>query len=204
MAVTDGPQIALSQIHVEAGGSATAQASLNDADIRDLIGKGAGVQMAMSEWYGASAYAFQYPTTVPVYSQAINQYGSGSGFGSSYNTSGWGCSASTPNGFTVQEHWQFSDILLPAGTYTLDYNISYAGNTGCYAVIGTDGPYSGFSNNNSTRQPDAQAQTAMASGNSSVTFTSTEAGYFGLLFQCFAVSNNPQTGTLSVSSLLIE
>ena len=55
MAVTNGPQIAISQINVEAGGGATAQASLNDAAIRGLIGKGAGVQMAMSEWYGASA-----------------------------------------------------------------------------------------------------------------------------------------------------
>ena len=57
MAVTNGPQIALSQIHVEAGGVATAQASLNDTDIRGLIGKGSGVQMAMSEWYGARAPA---------------------------------------------------------------------------------------------------------------------------------------------------
>lgn len=80
MAVTSGPQIALSQIHVEAGGSATAQASLNDADIRALIGKGSGVQMAMSEWYGASrilvsgsaffnsnSYAYAYACRHPSY-----------------------------------------------------------------------------------------------------------------------------------------
>ena len=47
--------ISLNQIHIEAGGSSGTQASLNDADIRALIGKGSGVQMSFSEWYGASA-----------------------------------------------------------------------------------------------------------------------------------------------------
>jgi hypothetical protein len=52
MAVTNGPQIAISQIHAEVGGSG--QASLNDADIRNMINKGSGAQMAMSMWYGAT------------------------------------------------------------------------------------------------------------------------------------------------------
>ena len=60
MAVTNGPQIAISQIHAEVGG--TGQASLNDADIRGLINKASGAQMAMSEWYGASA-AIQFVTS---------------------------------------------------------------------------------------------------------------------------------------------
>ena len=47
--------ISLNQIHIEAGGSSGTQASINDADIRALIGKGSGVQMSFSEWYGASA-----------------------------------------------------------------------------------------------------------------------------------------------------
>lgn len=55
MAITNGPQIAISQIHAEVGG--TGQASLNDSDIRGLINKASGAQMAMSEWYGASAAA---------------------------------------------------------------------------------------------------------------------------------------------------
>lgn len=46
--------ISLNQIHVEAGGTSGTTASINDADIRALIGKASGVQMSFSEWYGAS------------------------------------------------------------------------------------------------------------------------------------------------------
>lgn len=48
-------EITLNDIHVEAGGSSGTQASLNDTDIRALIGKSSGAQMAFNEWYGASA-----------------------------------------------------------------------------------------------------------------------------------------------------
>ena len=47
--------ISLNQIHVEAGGSSGTQASINDSDIRALIGKASGAQMSFSEWYGASS-----------------------------------------------------------------------------------------------------------------------------------------------------
>jgi len=47
--------ISLNQIHVEAGGTSGTTASLNDSDIRALIGKGSGASMSFSEWYGASA-----------------------------------------------------------------------------------------------------------------------------------------------------
>lgn len=47
--------ISLNDIHVEAGGSSETTASINDADIRALIGKGSEVTMSFSEWYGASA-----------------------------------------------------------------------------------------------------------------------------------------------------
>ena len=48
-------QISLNEMHVEAGGGSGAQSSINDADIRSLIGKGSAVQMSFSEWHGASA-----------------------------------------------------------------------------------------------------------------------------------------------------
>ena len=48
-------QISLNEMHVEAGGSSGSQCGINDADIRGLINKSSGVQMAMSEWHGASA-----------------------------------------------------------------------------------------------------------------------------------------------------
>ena len=55
MPVPSSGAISLNQFHVEAGGSSGTQCSINDADIRALIGKGSGVQMSFSEWYGASA-----------------------------------------------------------------------------------------------------------------------------------------------------
>jgi len=55
MALQTSGQISLNDIHVEAGGSSGTQASLNDSDIRGLIDKGSGAQMAFNEWYGATA-----------------------------------------------------------------------------------------------------------------------------------------------------
>lgn len=55
MALPTSGALSLNAIHIEAGGASGTQASLNDADIRNLIGKGSGVQMSFSEWYGASA-----------------------------------------------------------------------------------------------------------------------------------------------------
>jgi len=51
---TSGP-ISLNEIHIEAGGTSGTTASINDADIRALIGKASGATMSFSEWYGASA-----------------------------------------------------------------------------------------------------------------------------------------------------
>lgn len=54
MALQTSGYITLNQIHQEAGGSSGSLCSMNDSDIRALIGKGSGVQSSMSEWYGAS------------------------------------------------------------------------------------------------------------------------------------------------------
>lgn len=59
MALQTSGAISLNDIHVEAGGSSGSQASINDADIRGLIGKNSGSQMSFNEWYGASAGIFQ-------------------------------------------------------------------------------------------------------------------------------------------------
>lgn len=58
MALQTSGAISLNDIHVEAGGSSGTQASINDADIRGLIGKSSGAQMSFNEWYGASAGIF--------------------------------------------------------------------------------------------------------------------------------------------------
>ena len=49
--------ISLNQIHVEAGGSNNSLCSINDADIRAMIGKGNNAQNAFSEYRGVSAAA---------------------------------------------------------------------------------------------------------------------------------------------------
>jgi hypothetical protein len=53
MAVTSSGQITIQDIMTELGVSG--ESALNDADFRALIAKDAAVQMAISEWYGASA-----------------------------------------------------------------------------------------------------------------------------------------------------
>ena len=50
--------ISLNQMHTEVGGSSGSTVSINDADIRGLIGKASGATMSFSEWYGASSAAF--------------------------------------------------------------------------------------------------------------------------------------------------
>lgn len=55
MALPSSGQITLNEMHVEVGGASGAESALNDADIRGLIGKSSGAQMAFNEWYGASA-----------------------------------------------------------------------------------------------------------------------------------------------------
>lgn len=58
MALQNSGAISLNQIHVEAGGTSGTQASLNDADIRGLIGKVSGASNSFNEYYGASAFSF--------------------------------------------------------------------------------------------------------------------------------------------------
>ena len=80
MALQTSGAISLNQIHVEAGGTSGSNASINDADIRALIGKSSGATMSFSEWYGASA---DWTSTMTVGNQAIakiQNYGFATGF----------------------------------------------------------------------------------------------------------------------------
>lgn len=56
MALQTSGQITLNEIHVEAGGTSGTQASINDTDIRALIGASSGQSnLSFSSFYGASA-----------------------------------------------------------------------------------------------------------------------------------------------------
>lgn len=55
MALPSSGTITLNEIHIEAGGTTDTLASINDSDIRALIGKADGAEMSFTEWYGASS-----------------------------------------------------------------------------------------------------------------------------------------------------
>jgi len=57
MALQTSGAISLNQIHIEAGGASASQASLNDTDIRGLIGKASTASNSFSEYYGAASAA---------------------------------------------------------------------------------------------------------------------------------------------------
>lgn len=75
--------ISLNQIHIEAGGSTETQASLNDEDIRGLIGLSSTASNSFSAYYGAASSA---PTASLIQD---NFYESGDGFPSTDNTNRW-------------------------------------------------------------------------------------------------------------------
>ncbi len=83
MALQSSGSISLNQIHVEAGGSSGTSASLNDADIRGLIGLSSGASNAFSAYYGAASSA---PTASLIQDDF---YESGDGFPSTDNTNKW-------------------------------------------------------------------------------------------------------------------
>ena len=87
MTLATSGAISLNQMHTEAGGSSGTIASINDSDIRALIGKGSGATMSFSEWYGASSSLDTQTVTVGVnsltiYGNTYNSYGYPAGNGS--------------------------------------------------------------------------------------------------------------------------
>ena len=55
---TSGP-ISLNDIHIEVNGPVRSTVSLNDADVRGLLGKSSGASSSFSEFYGASSFTPQ-------------------------------------------------------------------------------------------------------------------------------------------------
>lgn len=77
MALPSSGAISLNQMHVEAAGSVASgtSVSLNDSDIRGLIGKGSATDMDFSEWYGSDS----------IESVSFDVIGGGGGGGSGMN-----------------------------------------------------------------------------------------------------------------------
>ena len=59
MTLPSSGTLSLNAIHIEAGGSSGTSCSINDSDIRGLIGKGSGASMNFAEWYGASSFTME-------------------------------------------------------------------------------------------------------------------------------------------------
>lgn len=95
MALQTSGAISLNQIHIEAGGSSGTTASLNDADIRGLIGKASGATMSFSEWYGASA-TLDTQTVTAGYAPAGQYNNAAYGFSTALPITG-SCSDGTSN-----------------------------------------------------------------------------------------------------------
>ena len=135
MALQTSGAISLSQIHVEAGGASTATASLNDSDIRGLIGKGSGVTMSFSEWYGASNSSWVIDE-----GQSGTAYGYGVGYGSITNN--------TWRGAFVQQVATFTITIKGSSSYLLSSRIqgNRASNWFTSVVVGNyQHSYSSFS-----------------------------------------------------------
>jgi hypothetical protein len=56
MALPTSGAISLDDMHVEAGDTTGTQVRINNANIRNLIGKASNTTMSFNEWYGASAF----------------------------------------------------------------------------------------------------------------------------------------------------
>ncbi len=74
MALQTSGAISLNDIHVEAGGTTGTQASTNDTDIRGLISKSSGAQMAFNEWYGASSFTLSVVESAVTVANNTNSY----------------------------------------------------------------------------------------------------------------------------------
>ena len=71
MTLPSSGTLSLNAIHIEAGGSSGTSCSINDSDIRALIGKGSGASMNFAEWYGASSFTAETQLVITSASSGI-------------------------------------------------------------------------------------------------------------------------------------
>ena len=83
--------ISLNQMHVEVGGTSGTQASINDSDIRGLIGKASGATSSFSQFYGASSSYFSATMTPGSYTSPSSQYVA-STYSTGYHNTAYGLS----------------------------------------------------------------------------------------------------------------
>jgi len=121
MTLQSSGAISLDNIHVEAGGTTGTLASINDSDIRDLIGKTAGTSMAFNEWYGASA------GTVVTVTQGIKNLAQATYYGYEDGTPTGSVSPTAVNGSTIANMIIKSVYRIASSSgmfFTIDVNYS--------------------------------------------------------------------------------
>lgn len=119
-------------MHIEAGGSSGTQASLNDADIRDMIGKASGAQMSFNEWYGASASYLDTTSTAPYGGKPYEYAASASNMSQTMNLSTrqaiiFNSNASYAS--TCHFYWD-ADTSLIGQTVTITFDIDFTSSGG--------------------------------------------------------------------------
>jgi|TARA_B110000858_G_C17808843_1_gene479668 hypothetical protein len=138
MALPSSGSISLNQMHVEVNGSSGSNVSINDTDIRGLIGKGSGSNMSFNEWYGASANAGTATMSAGSYVVPGDKFAS-----ASYGYSSWSAGGFYPIGSAT-------DVTM-TGTNGTDHTVLYVMES--YSTIVTSGQFATRGNfNNQTFQ----------------------------------------------------
>lgn len=146
MALQTSGAISLNDIHVEAGGTTGTSCTLNDSDIRGLIGKSSGAQMSFNEWYGASSSLDTQTVTVGYLAggqYAPDNYGYTSSIGSISDGT-----------FNVKSGATINSMV---GLSTNSFNLQIAGvhaNSG-WSYFTTDGGTTKFYRTNATFSTDS-------------------------------------------------
>ncbi len=124
MPLTGSGAISLNEMHVEAGGSSGTECSLNDSDIRGLIGKSAGATMSFNEWYNAAASVADYSTTLT------------SGHTSVTTTIGYSSTVSAAKGFLTTSASQpmFGTSTNNIGSLSSTSNANYFGGNTIHGI----------------------------------------------------------------------
>ena len=117
MALQTSGAIGLNDIHVEAGGSSGTSATINDTDIRGLIGKGSGASNAFNEYYGASSAPVSYPGTFTVDPEIQFAWGADELYASNGNSSTIGANVAR-SGLIPAYNAAFQGTMIGTGSGT--------------------------------------------------------------------------------------